>query len=354
MAATFSRAPRSTARMAVNEARTAPWATRERVVFLLVMPLILAVVNGWALTSEGAWFTRPQSVLYWTSGVLPLWWLDTAVARAGARWRPLSAGVGFWLWVALVPLLTFNAAGLVGFFTWRWELFASWFLGHVPQRSFPPTGSAGWWLWMLKGSVVPIITWTVANVLQRQLFGRTLIEPERAPAATPPDSLSSPPDPPSASTGPVWVPAEVPLTVTAEAAPAPAPPDFLRRLDKPLTGALLAVQAQEHYIRLVAEGSAPMLLYRFSDALEQLRPQQGLQVHRSWWVALAAIAAVERDNGRVSLQLVNGERVPVSRRHVGAVELALRGRGDPRGAVIDTSRTAKRGSRCSKSAIAPS
>jgi hypothetical protein len=294
--------------------------TRERLVFLLGVPLLLAVVNGWALTSEGQWFTRPQSVLYWISGVLPLWWLDTAIARAGARWRPLSSGVGFWLWIALVPVLTFNAAGLVGFFTWRWELSASWFLGHVPQRTFPATGSPDWWAWMLKGSVVPVITWTVANLLQRQLFGRTLIEARRAP--------------------PDWVPAEVPLTAAPEAAPAATPavapkvapaaaaPDFLRRLDKPLAGALLAVQAQEHYVRIVGQGAAPMLLYRFSDAIEQLRVLRGLQVHRSWWVALDAVAAVEREDGRLSLRLVNGERVPVSRRHSGAVELALRERGD--------------------------
>lgn len=291
--------------------------TRERLVFLFGMPLVLAVVNGWGLTGEGQWFTRPQSVLYWVSGVLPLWWLDTAIARLGTRWRPLSRGAGFWLWVAIVPVLTFIAAGLAGFFSWRWTLFASWFLGEVPRREVPVTGSTAWWIWMTKGSVVPIITWTVANLLQRQLFGRTLLEP-RPPAA---EAAVMPSEPVSTST-------LRPPRVATAAPPAIPSPDFLRRLDRPFAGPLLAVQAQEHYIRIVGGSGAAILLYRFSDALEQLRALHGLQVHRSWWVALDAIVALERDNGRVSVRLVNGERVPVSRRHVGATELALRERAD--------------------------
>jgi hypothetical protein len=295
--------------MVVQEARMAASATRERIVFLLVMPLVLATIQGWGLSGDGEWFTRPQSVGYWARGLLPLWWINTAVGALGVRNPWLARGIGLWLWIAVVPVLTFIAAGLTGFFDWRWQVFASWFLGSVPERRHPPSGSAAWWLWMVKGSVVPIITWTVANLLQRQLFGRTLLEPRPA-AAT-------------------WSPVQVKLTPTlaVSAAPIAAEPDFLRRLDKPLAGPLLAVQAQEHYIRIVAAGGAPMRLFRFSDALEQLRGLPGLQVHRSWWVALDAVAGIKRENGRLSLCLVNGERVPVSRRYSGAVELALRERG---------------------------
>ncbi len=345
MAAIFSRVPAGTARVAVQEARTAASVAHERLVFLLVMPLVLAAIHGWGLSGEGEWFTRPQSVIYWASGTLPLWWLNTAVGAAGARLASLSRGIGLWLWIAAVPVLTFIAAGLAGFFDWRWQFFASWFLGSVPQRQYPASGSAAWWLWMAKGSVVPIIVWTSANLLQRQLFGRTLLEPR--PAATwSPVPVPLAPARDAAPAAALAVPPDVARDVAPDVAPAGAPavaldgtpasvpavavsptsPDFLRRLDRPLAGPLLAVQAQEHYIRIVGEGSAPILLYRFSDALEQLRALPGLQVHRSWWVALDAVAGIERDNGRLSLRLVNGERVPVSRRYVGAVEIALRSR----------------------------
>jgi hypothetical protein len=266
--------------------------TPEAAVFLLLMPAVLAFANGWAQTNEGISFTRTQSVVYWLTGVLPCWWLNAAVTRLGACWAPLSRGVGFWIWAALVPALVFTGLGLAGFFSWRWDVMAQAFLGYVPVRVRPDVASAEWFVWMAKGSVVPIVLWTVAILLQRQLFGRTLLQPARAAAASRAQAVAS-------------------------------PPEFLKRLDRPLTGDLLAVQAQEHYIRVIATDHAPMLLYRFSDALEQLKSRRGLQVHRSYWVSLDAIERIERDGTRMSLRLRNGERVPVSRRYMGVVEATV-------------------------------
>ena len=280
--------------------------TREAAVFLLLMPAVLAFANGWAQTNEGISFTRPQSVLYWLTGLLPCWWLNAAVTRLGAGWAPLSRGIGFWIWAALVPALVFIGLGLVGFFSWRWELMAQAFLGYVPVRLKPDIGTAEWFVWMAKGSVVPIVLWTAAILLQRQLYGRTLLQPVAAAMRAATEASSAPL--PSASAAP---PAAV------------SPPEFLKRLDRPLTGQLLAVQAQEHYIRVIATDQTPMLLYRFSDALEQLKARDGMQVHRSYWVSLDAIERIERDGTRMSLRLRNGERVPVSRRYMGVVEAAV-------------------------------
>ena len=49
------------------------------------------------------------------------------------------------------------------------------------------------------------------------------------------------------------------------------------------------------------------------DALAELGPSRGRQVHRSWWVAEGAIASAERNAGRPVLVLRNGLRVPVSK-----------------------------------------
>jgi hypothetical protein len=283
--------------------------SREMVVFLVLMPTVLAFANGWAQTNEGISFSRLQSVLYWLTGLLPCWWLNAALTRAGAQFAPLSRGPGFWLWAAAVPVIVFLGMGLVGFFSWRWSMFAHAFLGYVPLRLSPPIASADWFAWMLKGSVVPVVIWTAAILLQRQLFGRSLLQPAPAAAPTPADAA--------------WPPAAGPSQPGAVPDSAATAPEFLRRLDRPFTGDLLAVQAQEHYIRVVGADHAPMLLYRFSDALEQLKSQRGLQVHRSWWVHLDAVDGIERDGTRMSLRLRNGERVPVSRRYMGVVEAAV-------------------------------
>ena len=53
-----------------------------------------------------------------------------------------------------------------------------------------------------------------------------------------------------------------------------------------------------------------------------LAPGLGERVHRSWWVAKAAVASVERQNGKITLALVNGEAVPVSQSYVPALKIA--------------------------------
>jgi len=56
-----------------------------------------------------------------------------------------------------------------------------------------------------------------------------------------------------------------------------------------------------------------LLLLRLSDAVAELDPTLGRQVHRSYWVTRRAVSSVERERYRVRLVLSNGARVPVSR-----------------------------------------
>ncbi|MGF1628397.1 MAG: LytTR family DNA-binding domain-containing protein [Kiloniellaceae bacterium] len=107
----------------------------------------------------------------------------------------------------------------------------------------------------------------------------------------------------------------------AAAAPTePGPPAFLERFDPPVTGSLLAVQAQEHYVRVITSEGAPCTLYRFGDALRELEGLCGLQVHRSFWVADAGVAALKIGRRGLRIVLRNGEQVPVSARHADLVQ----------------------------------
>jgi hypothetical protein len=103
-------------------------------------------------------------------------------------------------------------------------------------------------------------------------------------------------------------PGEAPL----EAAEPPSP----ARLPDRLRGArLLAVEAEDHYLRFHTDRGSDLLLMRISDAVAELEGLGGAQTHRSWWVARDAVAGVQRSGGRATLRLVNGLVVPVSRRH---------------------------------------
>lgn len=101
---------------------------------------------------------------------------------------------------------------------------------------------------------------------------------------------------------------------THAAAPDSPPPKFLARLPAKLQGAeLFAVEAEDHYLRLHTSLGQDLILMRLADAIAELEGLEGAQTHRSWWVARAAVTAVERGDGRATLTLKDGAQAPVSR-----------------------------------------
>jgi hypothetical protein len=97
------------------------------------------------------------------------------------------------------------------------------------------------------------------------------------------------------------------------AEPAPAA-RFLDRLPLRLREAdLYAVEADDHYLKVRTSKGAELILMRLSDALVELDGLEGLQTHRSWWVAKAGVADVRRREGRPVLLLKDGTEAPVSR-----------------------------------------
>ncbi|MGH8219691.1 MAG: LytTR family DNA-binding domain-containing protein [Steroidobacteraceae bacterium] len=82
---------------------------------------------------------------------------------------------------------------------------------------------------------------------------------------------------------------------------------------------LLALEAQDHYVRVHTDRGASLVLMAFGTALSKVAHLDGRRVHRSWWVARFAIAGVERGDGRATLSLQGGARAPVSRRFARAL-----------------------------------
>ena len=91
-------------------------------------------------------------------------------------------------------------------------------------------------------------------------------------------------------------------------------PALLARLPAESRGALLHLRMQDHYVEVHTAVGMALLLMRFRDALREVEDADGLRVHRSHWVARAAVVGVERRRGgSFVLRLVNGNEVPVSR-----------------------------------------
>ena len=95
---------------------------------------------------------------------------------------------------------------------------------------------------------------------------------------------------------------------------------LLLRLPADHRGEIFAVCASDHYVHVYTDQGRTSLLMRFADAIAELGDLDGLQVHRSHWVARAAVSAQRRENGRLLLVLRNGVEVPVSRSYRADVE----------------------------------
>jgi hypothetical protein len=92
----------------------------------------------------------------------------------------------------------------------------------------------------------------------------------------------------------------------------PAPihaPKFENRLTKYQTATLWAISAEDHYLNVQTDQGSELILMRLSDALVELTGRDGVQIHRSHWVARAGVSK----NTTNSATLHNGTTLPISR-----------------------------------------
>jgi len=60
---------------------------------------------------------------------------------------------------------------------------------------------------------------------------------------------------------------------------------FLRRIPHHIVGDLLCLRTEDHYLRIHTSAGQDLILFRLKDALSELAGADGMQVHRSYWVA---------------------------------------------------------------------
>ncbi|MFN0114513.1 MAG: LytTR family DNA-binding domain-containing protein [Paracoccaceae bacterium] len=105
-----------------------------------------------------------------------------------------------------------------------------------------------------------------------------------------------------------------------KAGPLEIVPRLLLRLAPSLRGTLIRVSGRDHYVDIVTDKGQAAVLLRLSDAMREIEGVDGLQVHRSHWVAANAVRGSEAAADRRFLILSDGSKVPVSRNYLPAVE----------------------------------
>lgn len=114
-------------------------------------------------------------------------------------------------------------------------------------------------------------------------------------------------------------PPELALPLAGDAGSTPA---FLGRLPPHLGRELLALEMEDHYVRAHTIRGSALILLRMRDAVAELAGVDGMQVHRSWWVARAAVEKPVVEGRNVRLRLKSGLEAPVARNSVPALRSA--------------------------------
>ncbi len=87
---------------------------------------------------------------------------------------------------------------------------------------------------------------------------------------------------------------------------------LLDRLDLPETARLQRISSDNHHIRIVtSDGGEHRILMRLRDAVAEIDVEPGMCVHRSHWVAEAAISRVVESGGREAVELPCGNTLPI-------------------------------------------
>jgi DNA-binding LytR/AlgR family response regulator len=101
-----------------------------------------------------------------------------------------------------------------------------------------------------------------------------------------------------------------------------APNPLLDALPPELGSDVIALEMEDHYVRVHTALGSEMVLMRLRDAMAHVAEIEGRQVHRSWWVARGAVEDVRREGRNVRLVLARGIEAPVARAQVSELRSA--------------------------------
>jgi len=99
-------------------------------------------------------------------------------------------------------------------------------------------------------------------------------------------------------------------------------PSILLRLPIEKRGLLISLSVSDHYVEVVTDKGAELVLMRLADAIKETEDSKGMQVHRSHWIAFDSVALAKRTGDRAILTMSDGRDIPVSRSYVPAVKQA--------------------------------
>lgn len=253
--------------------------------FYLLVPLALGAygaINNWQLIESIGPF---WAIAFYLGHAFPPWFstclLTSLAMHLLQPWKPRPL-------IILLSGHTISCLITLPYISWLIGAFASqWPESGLEVQPTSLLAASYWAYWLRAGAV-----WLGTNYLFDRLLG---LPRYRYDAISPGAARDA---------------AESDAAVAASSGNRPA---FLERVPAAVSlPEVIAVKAEQHYIRVITPTRSYLVLHRFSDALCELPSNDGLQLHRSWWVRRDAIRRVRQNSRKMSVILQTGEEIPVS------------------------------------------
>ena len=88
---------------------------------------------------------------------------------------------------------------------------------------------------------------------------------------------------------------------------------LIARLPHAKRGPVMHMSMQDHYVQVTTTNGSELVLMRMADAVHAMNGQNGLQIHRSHWIARDHVANTRRERGQPVVVMKDGREFPVSR-----------------------------------------
>jgi hypothetical protein len=278
--------------------------------FFLLVPLLLGVLLGASRAGVALHFSWPMGIAFWSIASVSAWALlfaGTWVAASLLRpWHP-----PLWLILAVGAVLGSLPARYAVYLT-AVALGDFMLNGRVPQPI--PALQLSWEFmqYYLQVWTGIWIIWIAVGLVYQRWFS----VPRYAGGVDVGREASVPASAAGAAQGAAQFVPQAASPTAAAAAPISsdqvAANPLLDRLPAKIGRNVLALEAEDHYVKVHTDQGSTLLLYRLSDAINDLGIPDGIRVHRSFWVRKSAVSRVAPNGKGMLLTLSNGLEVPVS------------------------------------------
>lgn len=109
-------------------------------------------------------------------------------------------------------------------------------------------------------------------------------------------------------------------------ADAPSLKSLIDTVPRSLGDNIIRMHAQDHYVEVVTTDGRALLTEQFGDCMEKLKQLDGIQCHRSHWIALTHVKDLTRSGSAYICIMSNGDEIPISRRRYSELKSRM-GRG---------------------------